>query len=54
LRDRVGARLGRPPHLIAAVGDAGTFAIMTAPDAKPGFVSVVAPASPCATSVQPG
>jgi uncharacterized protein len=37
VRDQVGNWLGRPPHLIPAVGDPGTFAVMTAPDAKPGF-----------------
>jgi uncharacterized protein len=45
LRDQLGAWLGRPPHLMAAVGDPGTFAVMTAPDAKPGFESLVDPTS---------
>jgi len=45
LRDRIGAWLGRPPHLIPAVGDPGTFAVMTAPDAKPGFEALVGPGS---------
>jgi dienelactone hydrolase len=45
LRDQVGAWRGRPPHLMAAVGDPGTFAVMTAPDAKPGFEALVGPTS---------
>jgi uncharacterized protein len=45
LRDQVGAWLGRSPHLIPAVGDPGTFAAMTAPEAKPGFDAIVPPES---------
>ena len=45
LRDQAGAWLGRPPHLIPAVGDPGTLAAMTAPDAKPGFEAIVPPTS---------
>lgn len=41
VRDQVAAWRGRPPRLIPAVGDPGTFAAMTAPEAKPGFESVV-------------
>jgi dienelactone hydrolase len=40
LRDALGALAGRPPHYIAAVGDPGTFAVMTTPDAKPGFEAI--------------
>ncbi|MFN8032633.1 MAG: alpha/beta fold hydrolase [Mycobacterium sp.] len=45
VRDRIGAALGRRPSLIPAVGDPGTFAVMTAPDAKPGFEAIVGPQS---------
>ncbi|MGI9125525.1 MAG: alpha/beta hydrolase, partial [Mycobacterium sp.] len=45
LRDRAAAMRGRPPVLIAAVGDPGTFAAMTEPDAKPGFSGIVGPES---------
>ena len=45
LRDQVGAWLGRSPHLIPAVGDPGTFAAMTAQEAKPGFDAIVPPES---------
>ena len=45
LRDQLGAWLGRPPHLVPAVGDPGTFAAMTAPEAKPGFRALVGPDS---------
>lgn len=41
LRDQVGAWLGRPPRLVAAVGEPGTVAAMTAPEAKPGFDALV-------------
>ena len=45
LRDQLGAWLGRPPRLVAAVGDPGAFAAMTAPEAKPGFAALVGPNS---------
>ena len=45
LRDQIGAWLGRQPYLIPAVGDPGTFAAMTAPEAKPGFEAIVGPDS---------
>ena len=37
LRDVVSALRGRPPHMIAAVGPPGSLAVMTSPDAEPGF-----------------
>ena len=40
LRDRIGAALGRPPHMIASVGPPGSVAVMTTPDADPGFHSL--------------
>jgi dienelactone hydrolase len=43
--DQIGAWLRRPPSLIPAVGDPGTFAVMTAPDAKPGFEALAPPES---------
>ncbi len=45
LRDQIGALLKRPPDLVPAVGDPGTLAAMTAPEAKPGFEAVVGPES---------
>lgn len=45
LTDQIGAWRGRAPRLIPAVGDPGTFAVMTAPDAKPGFEAVLGPKS---------
>jgi pimeloyl-ACP methyl ester carboxylesterase len=57
LRDQMGAWIGRPPHLMAPVGDPGTFAIMTAPDAKSGFEALVSPESlwrnECAARIMP-
>jgi dienelactone hydrolase len=41
LRDQAGALLGRPPHMIPLVGDPGTAATMTTPDAKPGYMAIV-------------
>ena len=45
LRDQLGAWLGRPPRLVAAAGDPGTLAAMTAPEAKPGCAALVGPNS---------
>lgn len=41
LRDQAGALLGRPPHTVPAVGAPGTTAVMTTPDAEPGFRALV-------------
>lgn len=41
LRDRIGAALGRPPHMIKSVGPPGSTAVMTSPDAEPGFRSLI-------------
>jgi dienelactone hydrolase len=40
LRDQLGALVGRPPHYVPAVGPPGTFAMMTSPDAEPGFAAL--------------
>ncbi|HZE15416.1 MAG TPA: hypothetical protein VE197_06735 [Mycobacterium sp.] len=45
LRDQVGAWRGRPPRLVPAVGDPGTLAAITAPDAKPGLEALRPPQS---------
>jgi fermentation-respiration switch protein FrsA (DUF1100 family) len=37
LRDGLHAVLGRPPYYVPAVGPPGSVAVMTAPDAEPGF-----------------
>ena len=41
LRDQLGALIGRAPYYIPAVGDPGSFAVMTTPDSKPGFDAIV-------------
>lgn len=43
--DQVGALLGRDPVTIPAVGPPGGYAAMTAPEAEPGFRSIVPPQS---------
>src|SRR5205823_6370017 len=45
LADQLGALAGRTPRYIPAVGDPGTFAVMSTPDAKPGFDALVPPAT---------
>lgn len=45
LRDQFGAWRGRPARLVPAVGEPGTVAAMTAPEAKPGFDALVGPNS---------
>jgi pimeloyl-ACP methyl ester carboxylesterase len=45
LRDQLRGWRGRAPRLVAAVGDPGTLAAMTEPDAKPGFEAIVPPES---------
>jgi fermentation-respiration switch protein FrsA (DUF1100 family) len=37
IKDQAGALLGRPPHMIKSVGPPGSRAVMTSPDAEPGF-----------------
>jgi fermentation-respiration switch protein FrsA (DUF1100 family) len=46
LRDEVRARMGRPLLYIPPVGAPGTFAVMSTPDAEPGFRAMTAPGSP--------
>lgn len=41
VRDLAGARLGRPPVMVPVVGHPGEVAMMTAPDAYPGFMRLV-------------
>jgi fermentation-respiration switch protein FrsA (DUF1100 family) len=45
LRDQVGAWTGAPPHMLASVGPPGSLAVMTSPDAEPGFRSITPPGS---------
>jgi fermentation-respiration switch protein FrsA (DUF1100 family) len=40
LRDQLGALGGRSPYYVPAVGPPGTFAMMTSPDAEPGFAAL--------------
>jgi dienelactone hydrolase len=41
LADQVAALAGRAPRLMPAVGPPGAFAVMTQPDAQPGFDAIV-------------
>jgi pimeloyl-ACP methyl ester carboxylesterase len=41
LADQLGALASRPPRYIPVVGDPGTFAVMSTPDAKQGFEALV-------------
>jgi fermentation-respiration switch protein FrsA (DUF1100 family) len=41
LRDMIGAAVGRPPHYIPAIGPPGSFAVMSTPDAEPGFRALI-------------
>jgi dienelactone hydrolase len=43
IRDQSGALLGREPHYIPAVGAPDSLAIMTTPDAQPGFAALTPP-----------
>jgi len=45
VRDTVGHLLGRPPVMIATSGAPGSTALMTAPDAMPGYLALVPNAS---------
>jgi uncharacterized protein len=45
LRDQIGASFGRPPHMLASVGAPGSLAVMTTPDAEPGFRAIDPPGS---------
>lgn len=45
IRDRAGALLGRAPAYMPAVGEPGSFAVMTAPDAMAGFAAIAGPQS---------
>jgi dienelactone hydrolase len=45
LRDQIGAAFGRPPHMLRSVGPPGSLAVMTTPDAEPGFRSIDPPGS---------
>lgn len=43
LRDRLGALAGRPPYMLPSVGPPGSLAVMTSPDAEPGFMALNPP-----------
>ncbi|HEX7609332.1 MAG TPA: alpha/beta hydrolase [Solirubrobacteraceae bacterium] len=43
IKDQAGALLGRPPHMLASVGPPGSTAVMTSPDAEPGFLALNPP-----------
>ena len=40
IRDQIGAWRGREPVMIAPVGPPGSYAVMTAPEAEPGFLAI--------------
>lgn len=44
VRDAIGARAGRSPVLLPAVGPPGTVAMLTTPDALPGYLTAAADA----------
>ncbi|MGD0455116.1 MAG: alpha/beta hydrolase [Solirubrobacteraceae bacterium] len=43
LRDQAGALAGRPPRMVASVGPPGSTAVMSSPDAEPGFRALSPP-----------
>ena len=45
LRDRIGALFGRPPLMIPASGQPGSFAVITSPDALSGLAQITPPDS---------
>ena len=45
LRDQLGAVFGRAPHMVPSVGPHGSVAVMTTPDAEPGFRAIDPPGS---------
>ena len=45
IRDQIAAWRGRPPVLIAPTGPPGSLAVMTSPDAHPGFAAIIPPDS---------
>lgn len=51
VRDAVGARLGRPPIMIATAGRPGSAALMTAEDAEPGYLALVPDGAPFANHI---
>jgi len=40
LRDQLGSFLGQPPRMLPSVGAPGSVAVMTSPDAEPGFRAI--------------
>jgi pimeloyl-ACP methyl ester carboxylesterase len=46
LRDELGSRRGKAPRMVPAVGPPGSLAVMTSPDAEPGYRAIVPPGSP--------
>jgi dienelactone hydrolase len=51
VRDLISARLGGPPVMVATVGNPGEVALMTAPDAYPGFLRLVPDGMPLRNEV---
>lgn len=45
LHDLASSLVGRPPHMITSVGPPGTLAVMSTPDAEPGFRAIDPPQS---------
>ena len=45
VRDLIAGAFGRPPHMVPSVGPPGSVAVMTTPDAEPGFRAIDPPGS---------
>ncbi len=45
IRDQVAAWRGKPPVTLPAAGPPGSYAVMTAPEAEPGFMAIMGPES---------
>ncbi len=46
LRDTIGARFGKQPVMVATSGPPGSTALMTSPDAQPGYLALVPEGAP--------
>lgn len=52
LRDQIGAWLGAAPVMVATAGESGEAALMTAADAKPGYLKLLPPGAAASFSNQ--
>ncbi|BBX28518.1 alpha/beta hydrolase [Mycolicibacterium alvei] len=51
LRDAIGARFGQAPVMVATAGPPGSTALMSAPDAEPGYLALVPATAPFSNEV---